>query len=116
MTYIPLTYFSTRSEVDHIRNTLEDVQMFYEMYASKPGNINDDLMETRIDDCDHAQNIIRNLESDEMIPLLQEYTANKRNELSHKTGTRKSDSAIHTARAIDQVIDSKVWTDTDYFD
>ena len=116
MTYIPHTYFITRSEVDHIRNTLEDVQMFYEMYASKPGNINDDLMETRIDDCDHAQNIIRNLESDEMIPLLQEYTAKKRNELSHKTSARNSDSAIHTAKAIDQVIDASVWTDTDYFD
>ena len=112
MTYIPHTYFITRSEVDHIRNTLEDVQMFYEMYAPDA----DDEMKFRIDDCDHAQNIIRNLESDEMIPLLQEYTAKKRNELSHKTSARNSDSAIHTAKAIDQVIDASVWTDTDYFD
>ena len=98
MTYIPEAYIITRSEADHIRNTLEDAQMFYEMYASKPGNINDDIMEFRLKDCDQAQHIRRNLESDET-PKVNYYG-----------------QEIKMARAIDQVVDAEVWTDTDYFD
>ena len=60
-----MTYTITKSEADHIRNTLEDAQMFYEMYTSKPSDIEDNLMGWRVWDCRQAQDIIRNLESDE---------------------------------------------------
>ena len=67
MTYIPETYTITKSEVMQLHSTLEDAMMFYEMYTSKPSDIEDNewAMEYRLRDCEQAQNIVRNLESAE---------------------------------------------------
>ena len=65
MTYIPETYTITKSEAMHLHSTLEDAMTFYEMYTSKPSDIEDNEMEYRLRDCEQAQNIVKNLESDE---------------------------------------------------
>ena len=64
MTYIPETYTITKSEVMQLHSTLEDAMMFYEMYTSKPSDIEDNewAMEYRLRDCEQAQNIVKNLE------------------------------------------------------
>ena len=83
-----MTYIITKSEAMHLHSTLEDAMMFYEMYTSKPSDTEDNEMEFRLKDCEQAQYIVKNLESDDM----------------------------RMAHAIDQVVDTKIWTDTDYFD
>ena len=99
MTYIPEAYIITRSEKDHIRNTLEDAQMFYEQFYSKPSDINNDLMEWRLKDCEEAQHIVRNLESDET---------------QYRPSTKEVNPAIHTkTNYYGQEISIG---DTDYFD
>ena len=65
MTYIPETYTITKSEAMHLHSTLEDAMTFYEMYTSKPSDIEDNVMEYRLRDCEQAQNIVKNLESAE---------------------------------------------------
>jgi len=60
-----MTYIITKSEVNYLRGTLEDAMMFYEMYTSKPSDIEDNEMEYRLRDCEQAQNIVKNLESAE---------------------------------------------------
>ena len=67
MTKIPETYTITKSEVMQLHSTLEDAMMFYEMYTSKPSDIEDNewAMEYRLRDCEQAQNIVKNLESAE---------------------------------------------------
>jgi len=99
MTYIPEAYIITRSEANHLRSTLEDAMMFYEMYTSKPSDIEDNEMEFRLKDCEHAQYIVRNLESDET---------------QYNPSTKKVNSAIHTeTNYYGQEISIG---DTDYFD
>ena len=93
MTYIPETYTITKSEAMHLHSTLEDAMMFYEMYTSKPSDIEDNEMEFRLKDCEEAQHIVRNLESDEN---------------QHSLSTKKVNSAIHT--------ETEYVGDTDYFD
>ena len=88
-----MTYTITKSEADHIRNTLEDAQMFYEMYTSKPSDIEDNLMGWRVWDCRQAQDIIRNLESDDT---------------QYSPSIKEANSAIHT--------ETEYVGDTDYFD
>ena len=63
MTYIPETYTITKSEVMQLHSTLEDAMMFYEMYTSKPSDIEDNEMGFRVRDCKQAQDIVKNLES-----------------------------------------------------
>jgi hypothetical protein len=63
MTYIPETYTITKSEVMQLHSTLEDAMMFYEMYTSKPSDIEDNEMGFRVWDCKQAQDIVKNLES-----------------------------------------------------
>jgi tRNA(Glu) U13 pseudouridine synthase TruD len=58
-----MTYTITKSEAMHLHSTLEDAMMFYEMYTSKPSDIEDNEMAYRLRDCEQAQNIVRNLES-----------------------------------------------------
>ena len=65
MTYIPETYTITKSEVMHLHSTLEEAMTFYEMYTSKPSDTADNEMGWRVWDCKQAQDIVRNLESDE---------------------------------------------------
>ena len=65
MTYIPETYTITKSEVMQLHSTLEDAMMFYEMYTSKPSDIEDNEMGFRVRDCKQAQDIVKNLESAE---------------------------------------------------
>ena len=72
MTYIPETYTITKSEAMHLHSTLEDAMTFYEMYTSKPSDIEDNEMEYRLRDCEQAQNIVKNLESDER-PMVNHY-------------------------------------------
>ena len=61
MTYIPETYTITKSEVMQLHSTLEDAMMFYEMYTSKPSDIEDNEMGFRVWDCKQAQDIVKNL-------------------------------------------------------
>ena len=69
MTYIPETFTITKSEAMHLHSTLEEAMMFYEMYTSKPSDIEDNEMGWRVWDCRQAQDIVRNLESqDSEIP------------------------------------------------
>ena len=63
MTYIPETYTITKSEVMQLHSTLEDAMMFYEMYTSKPSDIEDNEMGFRVRDCKQSQDIVKNLES-----------------------------------------------------
>ena len=65
MTYIPQTYTITKSEVMHLHSTLEEAMTFYEMYTSKPSDTADNEMGWRVWDCKQAQDIVKNLESDE---------------------------------------------------
>ena len=65
MTYIPETYTITKSEAMHLHSTLEDAMMFYEMYTSKPSDIEDNEMGFRVRDCKQSQDIVKNLESAE---------------------------------------------------
>ena len=65
MTYIPETYTITKSEVMQLHSTLEDAMMFYEMYTSKPSDIEDNEMGFRVRDCKQSQDIVKNLESAE---------------------------------------------------
>ena len=65
MTYIPETYTITKSEVMHLHSTLEEAMTFYEMYTSKPSDTEDNEMGWRVWDCRQAQDIVKNLESDE---------------------------------------------------
>jgi hypothetical protein len=65
MSYIPETYTITKSEVMHLHSTLEEAMTFYEMYTSKPSDTADNEMGWRVWDCKQAQDIVRNLESDE---------------------------------------------------
>jgi tRNA(Glu) U13 pseudouridine synthase TruD len=58
-----MTYIITKSEAMHLHSTLEDAMMFYEMYTSKPSDIADNEMEFRLKDCEQAQDIVKNLES-----------------------------------------------------
>ena len=74
MTYIPETYTITKSEAMHLHSTLEEAMMFYEMYTSKPSDIEDNEMEFRLKDCEQAQDIVKNLESqDDEKPTVNYY-------------------------------------------
>ena len=74
MTYIPETFTITKSEAMHLHSTLEEAMTFYEMYTSKPSDIEDNEMGWRVWDCKQAQDIVRNLESqDSEIPVVNYY-------------------------------------------
>ena len=74
MTYIPETFIITKSEAMHLHSTLEEAMTFYEMYTSKPSDVEDNEMGWRVWDCKQAQDIVRNLESqDSEIPVVNYY-------------------------------------------
>ena len=93
MSYIPETYTITKSEVMHLHSTLEEAMTFYEMYTSKPSDTADNEMGWRVWDCKQAQDIVRNLESDET---------------QYSPSIKEANSAIHT--------ETEYVGDTDYFD